>query len=127
MPMPKDPNAYPTERMVFEAAVANDGARYTLESEKAAAYFRHRMNRFRSLVSAMGNLRYSNLVLRLDGPTIILKPAKISGNLTSLSGDAVSYVPPPISVPDFSTIKIDEDDFIKEIVNEIERPGSTEE
>ena len=127
MPMPKDPNAFPTERMVFEAAIANDGAKYTLDSPKRATYFRHRMNRFRALMSGLGNSRYADFTLRVDEATVIVEPSVLTGNLTSLSGDVISNVPPPISIPDFSVVQISEDDLIKGLFDEITQPGSTEE
>lgn len=105
MPMSRSLGAYYDVQHIFVAARENGGARYTLESEKAAIRWRARAYMYRSLLARADERAHldqpgylpltpwDDIYLRCEGPTVIITFGTLKGQLSSLEGQPLEVKP----------------------------------
>ena len=102
MPLPKFSSRYPDVREVFDYALANGGARYTLDTPGKAINWRARAYAFRKALWGEINASGTSLPMPYDGVKITIEDctcvihietATTRGILTPLSGGEIKPVP----------------------------------
>lgn len=106
MPLPKFSSRYPDVKQVFDFALAQKGARYTLESPGQAVHWRSRAYAFRKALWGEMNLGspvpplgtpYDGIKITLDGATCVIHVSETTavGKLTTLDGGEPLLTPKP--------------------------------
>jgi len=86
MPLPNAIEAYEDIRVILDAVVKQGGGSYVLPSEQKAIEWRQRAYKFRRLAHKAGDNRYSSLMLRLKGSTVLFEHRTIEGQLLDPDG-----------------------------------------
>lgn len=100
---------YKDVKEVLDAAVAQGGARYKLETDKQAIRWRLRAYQYRKLLQKQMSegvlipgytpeTPYDGMLLTLDGPTVVIQFGLVRGTLTDLDGNPI--VPPKEATTD---------------------------
>jgi len=86
MPLPKNPTAYAHVKQILDAALPHAKCVFTLPSREAAVRWRQEAYYFRRL---SGSDVYADLMLRLDGPKVIIERKHVVGKLTTHDGTVI--------------------------------------
>lgn len=90
MPLSRNLASYRDVRAVLAEAVKHRGGRYTLDSPQAAVRWRQRAYYFRKLEE---NPDLATMVLRLDGPVVVIEFEKLEGVFVGADGTQVDVEP----------------------------------
>lgn len=86
MPLPKNPKAYAHVKQILDAALPHAKCVFTLPTHEAAVRWRQEAYYFRRL---SGSEVYGDLMLRLDGPKVIIERKHVVGKLTAEDGTVI--------------------------------------
>lgn len=94
MPLPRSLSSYTHIQPVLDAALAaNQRTVYTLGDHKQATRWRQEAYMYRKLLSDTGDNRFAELIMKTEGPSVIIERRRALGELIAEDGSKIDIDP----------------------------------